>query len=118
MSVIDAIVRDITIMILLILKTYQLPLLLIGMALIFFFVGGCYAIIRLSLGQNERDHSDLLFGEDKLATQLDLARAYIELRNHDAAKKILKEVLAKGNHAHKQAARALLATQEAACASP
>jgi FimV-like protein len=48
-------------------------------------------------------------GDDVLITQLDLARAYIELGKKKLAKQILEHVLRNGNSAHKQAAEQLIA---------
>lgn len=47
-------------------------------------------------------------GDDVMATQLDLARAYIELNNVDSARAILKLVLDQGTHYQKASAKALL----------
>ena len=46
--------------------------------------------------------------EDEITTQLDLAKAYIELGNADSAKTILGEVIAVGNAAQRQQAQELL----------
>ena len=45
--------------------------------------------------------------EDQIATQLDLARAYIEIGDKQSARGILDEVMAKGNAEQKQQAEAL-----------
>ena len=45
--------------------------------------------------------------EDQIATQLDLARAYIEIGDKQSAKGILDEVMARGNADQKQQAEAL-----------
>ena len=45
--------------------------------------------------------------EDQIATQLDLARAYIEIGDKQSAKGILDEVMARGNAEQKQQAEAL-----------
>lgn len=47
-------------------------------------------------------------GEDVMATQLDLAKAYIEMNQKDAAKKILKQTIKRGSLLQKQEARQLL----------
>jgi FimV-like protein len=49
-------------------------------------------------------------GDDIMSTQLDLARAYIELNKFGLAKKILEHVLENGNTAQQQAATQLLAS--------
>jgi pilus assembly protein FimV len=46
--------------------------------------------------------------EDEIATQMDLAKAYIELGNADSAKTILDEIIAIGNDAQRQQAQELL----------
>ena len=46
--------------------------------------------------------------EDEIGTQLDLAKAYIELGDNDNAKTILDEVMALGNEEQKQQAQELL----------
>lgn len=48
-------------------------------------------------------------GEDVMHTQLDLAKAYIELGKNKLAKKILQHVLQNGNTDHKKAAEQLIA---------
>lgn len=47
-------------------------------------------------------------GEDVLATQLDLARAYMEIGKQTLATKILKHVLENGNSEQKTSAKNLL----------
>ncbi len=49
-------------------------------------------------------------GDDEVVTQLDLARAYIELGKQKLAEKILKNVIQQGNHDQKQTAQELLST--------
>lgn len=51
-------------------------------------------------------------GEDILSTQLDLARAYIEMDKKSLAKKILKHVLQNGNGHQQQEARQLMSALE------
>jgi len=55
-------------------------------------------------------HSDIkaISGGDELATQLDLARAYIELGNKKIAKQILQHVLHYGSPVQKMAANDLM----------
>jgi FimV-like protein len=43
-----------------------------------------------------------------MATQLDLARAYIETGKKQLAKKILEHVITQGDHVHQEEARNLL----------
>ncbi|GEM_PF-2355339 len=49
-------------------------------------------------------------GEDMIATELDLAKAYIEMKQSEIAKKMLKNVLKKGNSSQKQQALNLIDT--------
>jgi pilus assembly protein FimV len=49
-----------------------------------------------------------LAGDDVLATKLDLARAYLDLNSMRDAKKLLRDVLAKGDDAQRDAAEKLL----------
>lgn len=53
------------------------------------------------------DDADFLAGTDVVGTKLDLARAYIDMGDHDSARDILKEVMAEGNPQQKQEAEAL-----------
>ncbi|MBK1694068.1 hypothetical protein CKO09_04865 [Chromatium weissei] len=46
---------------------------------------------------------------DETATKLDLARAYLDMDDPEAARDILKEVIAEGREEHQTAARAMLA---------
>lgn len=49
-------------------------------------------------------------GDDIIMTQLDLARAYIELGKQQLAKQILADVTTHGNHDQQQIAQQLLST--------
>jgi FimV-like protein len=49
-------------------------------------------------------------GDDVIATQLDLAKAYIEMDQKNLAKRILNDTLKYGNTAQKNAARQLIET--------
>lgn len=51
-------------------------------------------------------------GDSVMATQLDLARAYIEMDNKQLAKKILEHVIEHGEPGYQQQAHALIATLE------
>lgn len=51
-------------------------------------------------------------GDDMMATQLDLARAYIEMGKKKLAKKMLEHVIAKGDLAQQQQANRLIVTIE------
>lgn len=104
-------------MITLIFNTYLWLFVTIGM--VFTIVGciGIYTIIRLTT-KKTFPLFDEIAGEDNIETQLDLARAYIEMKQPKHAKKILKTVLAIGNTAQKKAARQLLQSRETACELP
>lgn len=58
----------------------------------------------------EVDSSGLMFATDgdEVATKLDLARAYMDMGDHDGARSILEEVLEDGNDGQKQEAQTLL----------
>src|SRR3569832_988194 len=60
------------------------------------------------------DDADFLAGTDVVGTKLDLARAYIDMGDHDSARDILKEVMSEGNPQQKQEAQTL--SQQLACA--
>lgn len=51
-------------------------------------------------------------GDDVMTTQLDLARAYIEMDKKQLAKKILEHVIENGDMTHKREANALILTLE------
>lgn len=60
---------------------------------------------------NGRDHDEasyFLFS-DEVGTKLDLARAYIEMGDRDAAREILDEVMVEGDDIHRQEAKDLIA---------
>src|SRR5690606_34880802 len=96
--------------------------------LVGFFVYGLYKVIkpiktRKRKAQNEATvnpnvvkfvvtSSDIsaIAGDDVMATQLDLARAYVETGRYALAKKILDHVREHGNHVQQQEADHLLNT--------
>ncbi len=51
---------------------------------------------------------DLFGGADMIGTKLDLARAYIDMEDHEGARGILKEVLDEGSDAQKQEAEEMM----------
>lgn len=63
------------------------------------------AIVTPTPGDNEYSNSTV---ENRHATQLDLAQAYISMGDYSAAKKLLKEVIAKADGKHKKEAQQLL----------
>lgn len=62
---------------------------------------------KQSLHSADKDYAAIA-GEDMIGTQLDLAKAYIEMDQPDMAKKILGEIIDKGNTIQKQEARDLI----------
>lgn len=112
-------------MIKLIIESYLSIFLAVGGGCITIFIFGIYLIFKMS----KRDEaiqasfthrhqplpalqrtSDLsvIAGEDIVATQLDLARAYIEINQKPLAQTILESVLQQGNVAQQEEARHLL----------
>ena len=57
---------------------------------------------------NEQENLDAIAGDDVFVTQLDLARAYIEMGERSSALDILKQVLVCGNSAQQQDAKKLI----------
>ncbi|MCB1610317.1 MAG: fimbrial protein FimV, partial [Xanthomonadales bacterium] len=49
-----------------------------------------------------------VFGDDAVATKLDLARAYMDMGDPDGARSMLEEVIGEGNTEQKDEARKLL----------
>jgi len=96
-------------MILFILKSYFSLFLSVGIVCLSIFLIGLYFILRPT-HQNAEKVTDLtaIAGDDIVTTQLDLARAYIEINNRALAKEILKKVLQEGSKAQKTEAKALL----------
>ncbi|MGM0634015.1 MAG: FimV/HubP family polar landmark protein, partial [Pseudomonadota bacterium] len=58
--------------------------------------------------QDEDDGFDFLAGADEAATKLDLARAYIDMGDHEGAREILAEVIEEGTEAQSSDARQLI----------
>lgn len=115
-------------MITLIIKNYLTLLLSIGIgSLIIFSIGvlSLYWLFKKSPSKHYHQETALpieakqdtayahdisaIAGDDKIATQLDLARAYVETGKHRQAKTILQEVSAQGNLLQQQEAQSLLA---------
>lgn len=110
-------------MISLIIKSYLLILLSVGIGSLLIFMLGLYLIFKLMLRKNINQIRKIpedvnvvelpsakstltitshdiaaISGDDTIATQLDLARAYVEAGRQKLAKKILDYVLEQGNH--------------------
>ena len=68
----------------------------------------------IDLSEDSADDFDLssLDDVDEVSTKLDLARAYLDMGDHEGTRGILDEVLAEGNDAQKQEANELLAKLE------
>jgi pilus assembly protein FimV len=68
----------------------------------------------IDLSEDAADDFDLsnLDDVDEVSTKLDLARAYLDMGDHEGTRGILDEVLAEGNEAQKQEANELLAQLE------
>ncbi len=68
------------------------------------------ADLELDMGSDESEDDGLVFAADgdEIATKLDLARAYIDMGDHDGARSILEEVMEGGSGAQQGEARELL----------
>lgn len=101
-------------MITFILKSYIDILLAIGISSAVVFLLGIYYIINKfytkKIHNTDEENLAAIAGEDLIATQLDLACAYIQVNKNDLAKKILDSVLTDGNAAQQQEAQRLLDT--------
>lgn len=105
-------------MIALIIKSYFAILLPVTIGSLLIFTIGLYLILRNALsGKSEMQiHSndiadsdlDAIAGEDVMATQLDLARAYVETGKNQLAKQILDYVIKQGSATQQDEARELL----------
>lgn len=112
-------------MISLLIKSYLIILLSVGIGSVLLFIVGLYFILKifvpsqhkkakanmssLTMSNNIAPHDfNAIAGEDLIATQLDLARAYIETEKKLLAKKILENVVNQGNDAQQNEARNLL----------
>ena len=62
------------------------------------------------MSADDGDEEGLMFAADgdEMATKLELARAYIDMGDHDGARTILDEVVSSGNETQQQEARSLL----------
>lgn len=111
-----------------IIKSYLTILVAVGGASLFFLIVGIYLIVKLSSRSkgllivssskeqqsvNENEGTSVpdimaIAGDDVFATQLDLARAFIETGNGPSAKNILEQVVVQGNPAQQIEAQELL----------
>jgi FimV-like protein len=121
-------------LIFMIIESYYSILLAIGAVSVLLFAAGLYVILRYSREKNNDSLSFTLLrkgrkgsvdksllpetasdvsaisGEDPLATQLDLARAYIETGKKQFAKIILTAVIREGSSDYQEEAQRLLST--------
>ncbi len=100
-------------MILLLLKSYLFLLLTIAGSAFFIFVSGLYWIVkkekhRVTQSQTSSLDVSAIAGEDKIATQLDLAHAYMAADKKKLAREMLASVLRAGGKAQKEEAKRLL----------
>ena len=116
----------------LIIKSYMTTLIVVGSVAALAFVLGLYFIVRTMRAAKRESMMDLIqakqtsrrsqkvdlpdtasdvstiSGEDPMATQLDLARAYIETGKNPFAKIILATVIKEGNSLYQEEAKRLL----------
>lgn len=108
-------------MIEIILTSYRTLMASIGAAALLLFLLGSWLILRTTWKMPVSDSActdspppaeDLtaIAGDDVIATQLDLARAYIETGSGKLAHAILKRVMQQGGKAEQQEAQRLLST--------
>ncbi len=64
--------------------------------------------VAKAIPQKINQHVDSIAGEDVMTTQLDLARAYIEMDENQLAKQILSQVSATGNPTQQRQAQQLM----------
>lgn len=113
-------------MISMIIKSYLTILIGIGAGALLMLIAGIFTIIRFFNRENNTQPAftrrDPVFklkavstdqdiaaiaGDDIIATQLDLARAYLEIGNHSAAAKLLEMVAGQGNPVQQEEAKTL-----------
>jgi FimV-like protein len=98
----------------LIVRSYSTELFDIGTCAFLLFLIGSFFILRVLLFNKKKalNAEDLgaIAGDDVMATQLDLARAYLEADHKQLAKEILLSVLNEGSSTQRQEAQQLLST--------
>lgn len=91
------------------LKNYFAPILMISITALCVFSVGAYCIIRrFFFHASQNTTLFAIAGGDLMSTQLDLARAYIEINQKQLALEILNEVSLQGSASQKQEAKQLL----------
>jgi FimV-like protein len=99
-------------MIALIIRCYFIILLSVGIGSVFVFMLGIIWIFRRFNSPVMMHHKEdilAIAGDDVVATQLDLARAYIETDHKELAKDILEVIYAQGTLQQRNEAKQLLA---------
>ncbi len=93
-----------------ILKSYSTIILAIGSISLILFSLGLRVILKPANARDQQAFDDLnaIAGDDVFATQLDLARAYVETGNAALAKSILKSVAKQGSAKQREEAKRLL----------
>ena len=102
-----------------ILTSYRTLIFSISAAALILFLMGSWLILRATWQEEPAESVELppeakdltaIAGDDVFATQLDLARAYIETGSGKLARAILQRVLKQGGKADQQEAQRLLST--------
>ena len=70
--------------------------------------GGDFADLELDMSGEDEEGLVFAADGDEIATKLDLARAYIDMGDHEGARAILDEVITSGSESQQQEARSLL----------
>lgn len=94
----------------LIIKSYSHIILMIGAISLVLFSLGLRVILKPARLRDQQTFDDFnaIAGDDVFATQLDLARAYLETGNAPLAKSILKSVAKQGSAKQREEAKRLL----------
>jgi FimV-like protein len=64
--------------------------------------------IKVDSPTHLKDEYDFMNSDEGIAAKLDLARAYIDMEDHESARWVLKDVIAKGNAGEKKQAKQLM----------
>lgn len=96
-------------------KSYLTTLIAITVGALGILLFGLYLIYKINFKTQKIKNSVIIHhdvsaiaGDNIISTQLDLARAYIEIGQTDLAKSILNGVAMQGSHAQQDEARTLL----------
>lgn len=96
-------------MIYLIIKSYLTLLVAVSGGSLLILIVGSYLILRKPTISTSSDF-DAIAGDDVMATQLDLARAYVEADKSSLAVPILESIISQGSNEERQEAKRLLST--------